>query len=339
MDATASAPEVSVVLNSYNQGEYLADAIESVLAQEGATFELLLTDNGSTDGSAEIARRYESDPRVRLFLHEGNEPVSRRFNQAIEAARGTYVAFLYSDDYFLPGKLQHQVRVLQSNPGFGVVYGPALNESVESGDRWTREVIEVRGDGLRAVLDPPGTHGRPDMSSPMALRQCFVDFPFDEDLFAEGEVIFLHIASKYPLLHSPEPTVVLRDHDSNAGKALRRNCNMTRSSLRRLRGYQHLSEVEVTAVEKFEAKLCLSYGWQSARLMPDQRWTRRCLRDAVRLDRGVLLKPKLYGGFALSLLPARLRARINGLGHRLRDSGREAIYLEDYAGIEDGERL
>ena len=97
-----SADLVTVILNSYNQADYLSDAIESVLSQS-TPLELLITDNGSTDESQEVARRYAQDERVTLCPPPDNAPVSIRLNDAVSRAKGRYVSFLYSDDYFLPG--------------------------------------------------------------------------------------------------------------------------------------------------------------------------------------------------------------------------------------------
>ncbi len=328
----------TVVLNSYNQAEYLEQAIESVLAQEGCDVELVLIDNGSTDGSQGIARRFESDHRVRLFLHADNRPVSQRFNEAVAAARGEFISFLYSDDYLEPGKLSRQAEVLRSRPDCGVVYGPAIHENVRTGERWERPVIELDGGGLNEMLKPPGARGRPDMSSPLSRRRCFVDFPFDESLFAEGEIIYVHISSRYRFVFARGPSVILRDHASNAGKAIRRNCEMTRASLARLRGYPYLTTEQRRAVDRFEADLLTSYGWQGVRLMPDVRWARGCMRAAVRLDRRRMLHPRLFLGFALSLLPGAIRARVNDLGHRLRGSERDDVFVDDYAGLEESGR-
>src|SRR5688572_7176042 len=98
----AQHPKVSVVLCTYNQAPYLAEAIESVLSQTHRNFELIVVDNGSTDGSQELLADYAADPRVRLQLHRENGPVTRRLNEAMACASGEYVSVLYADDYYLP---------------------------------------------------------------------------------------------------------------------------------------------------------------------------------------------------------------------------------------------
>src|SRR3954451_6824906 len=143
MTASGKSPRVSVILNCYNQAEWVAEAVESVLNQTFRDFELLIVDNGSTDGTPKILQSYASDPRVRLSLHQENVAISRRFNEAVDAARGEFVSFLYSDDYYLPQKLERQVALFdQLGPEYGVVYGPSLVKNDLTGEQWHASSIQ-----------------------------------------------------------------------------------------------------------------------------------------------------------------------------------------------------
>ncbi len=94
-----SKPIVSVLIPVYNVKDYLGRCIESVLAQSEASFELLLVDDGSTDGSGEICDQYVSkDKRVRV-IHQQNQGVSVARNTGLDNARGEWICFLDSDDY------------------------------------------------------------------------------------------------------------------------------------------------------------------------------------------------------------------------------------------------
>jgi len=105
-------PVVSVVMPVYQGREHLAAAIESVLAQTFELFELLVVDDGSTDGSSEIARTYaECDPRVHYRKQENAGQGAAR-NAGIGVARGEAVAFLDQDDLWLPNKLARQLPLL-----------------------------------------------------------------------------------------------------------------------------------------------------------------------------------------------------------------------------------
>src|SRR5947208_2116898 len=146
MTASVQSPRVSVILNCYNQCQWVAEAVESVLNQTFRDFELLIVDNGSSDKTPEILKAYSSDPRVRLFLHKENVAISRRFNEAVDAARGEFISFLYSDDYYLPRKLEKQVALLdQLGSEYGVVYGPSLVKNELTGEQWTSNSIRASG--------------------------------------------------------------------------------------------------------------------------------------------------------------------------------------------------
>ena len=98
-------PQVSVIIAAYNCAPYLASAIESALGQNGVSVEVVIVDDASTDGTAEVARRYEKTGRVRLLVNEANRGPSFSRNRAIHAAHGEWVAQLDGDDWFAPGRL------------------------------------------------------------------------------------------------------------------------------------------------------------------------------------------------------------------------------------------
>lgn len=107
---------ISVMMTNYNTEKYLPAAIESVLAQTFTDFELLIVDDGSTDGSLEIIRSYmEKDERIRLIEIEHGGIVKAR-NTALDAARYPWVAILDSDDVALPERLEKQVAAIETNP-------------------------------------------------------------------------------------------------------------------------------------------------------------------------------------------------------------------------------
>jgi glycosyltransferase involved in cell wall biosynthesis len=120
-------PLVSVVMPFLNVAPYLAEAIESVRAQTYPHWELLLCDDGATDGSGDIARRYaRQDPeRIRVLSHEGGAHLgaSAARNRGLRHARGELVALLDGDDVWLPTKLAEQVALLREHPQADALYG------------------------------------------------------------------------------------------------------------------------------------------------------------------------------------------------------------------------
>jgi glycosyltransferase involved in cell wall biosynthesis len=121
VEADMPQPLVSVVMAAKNYARFLPEAIESVLAQSFADWELLIIDDGSTDATPTAARPFLADPRVRYFRADKlGQP--RAKNLGIGLARGEFVAFLDADDAWEPTKLEKQLAVFRDNPGVGVVF-------------------------------------------------------------------------------------------------------------------------------------------------------------------------------------------------------------------------
>lgn len=124
-------PKVSVLLTSYNHERYLCEAVESVLAQSFTDFELIISDDCSTDASREILQGYD-DARIRLLLWDKNSVCQNHF-VALRRAKGQYVAMIHSDDVWHRDKLRQQVEFLEKKPRFGAVFSrvQAINEESE----------------------------------------------------------------------------------------------------------------------------------------------------------------------------------------------------------------
>src|SRR5438094_6087369 len=114
--APPPTPAVTAITIFLNEETFLADAVESVLAQSNRDWELLLVDDGSSDGSSGIAQSYaERNPqRIRYLEHSGHENrgMSASRNLGLTQARGRYVGFLDADDIWMPGKLAEQCAIL-----------------------------------------------------------------------------------------------------------------------------------------------------------------------------------------------------------------------------------
>ena len=122
-------PAVSVIVPFWNASAFLEEAIDSVLAQTFLSWELLLIDDGSSDGSTEIAKRYVErfTGNIRYFEHERHENrgVAASRNLGVRHATGRYIAFLDADDVWFPNKLARQTAILESQPDAAMVCGPS----------------------------------------------------------------------------------------------------------------------------------------------------------------------------------------------------------------------
>jgi hypothetical protein len=127
-DFAVTTPIVSVLMTAYNRASFIGPAIESVLAQTFADFELVIVDDCSTDGTPEIARQYERlDSRVRVLINERNLGDYGNRNYTATLARGQYLKFHDSDDMMYPHCLDVMVSMLRAEPaaGFGLSSGHA----------------------------------------------------------------------------------------------------------------------------------------------------------------------------------------------------------------------
>jgi len=119
-DESNAEPKVSVIMNCQNGEKYVNAAIDSVYAQSYQNWEIIFLDNASTDGTPAIARGY--DARVRYFRNDIAVPLGEARNQALRQAQGEFIAFLDSDDVWLPLKLESQIPLFHARPSIGLVF-------------------------------------------------------------------------------------------------------------------------------------------------------------------------------------------------------------------------
>jgi glycosyltransferase involved in cell wall biosynthesis len=131
-------PLVSIGLPVYNGQNYLSQAIESVLNQTYQNWELIISDNGSTDNTANICNFYaEKDSRIRVYRYEENQGASRNFNRTFEESTGKYFKWLAHDDLLVPENIEKCVGVLEANPDCVLCGSPKKNV------RFNGEYIDV----------------------------------------------------------------------------------------------------------------------------------------------------------------------------------------------------
>lgn len=118
-------PTVSVIMPAYNVEPYIGEAIDSVLAQTFTDFELLIVDDGSTDRTAEMARRFAARDSRLMLLQQDNRGLAAARNTALRQAKGGLMALLDSDDLWMPRFLEAQIAVLDARPEVDIVTGNA----------------------------------------------------------------------------------------------------------------------------------------------------------------------------------------------------------------------
>jgi glycosyltransferase involved in cell wall biosynthesis len=181
-------PLVSILVGFFNSEQFIEETIVSVFSQTLDDWELILVDDGSSDGSSAIAQHYaaENPGKVRYFTHEGhrNRGVCASRNLALRQARGQFIAILDADDVWLPKKLAEQVEVLEEHPQVGMVFGAARYWR-----EWTAAATGSGGDYTPALGVEIDTIHEP----PSLLRRCHplgrAIAPSPSDLLLRKEVL------------------------------------------------------------------------------------------------------------------------------------------------------
>jgi len=124
-----NSPLVSIITPSYNQSHFLEETIQSVISQDYANLEYIIVDGGSTDRSVEIIQQYAD--RIDWWVSEPDRGQTDAINKGFKKANGEILAWLNSDDTYLPGAVSEAVTYLQNYPDSGMVYGDANLISAE----------------------------------------------------------------------------------------------------------------------------------------------------------------------------------------------------------------
>lgn len=175
MSDFAKPPQVSVVMAIKNSERFLREAMDSIVAQSFDDYEVIVIDGGSTDKGPEIARSY---PRT-FCIPQNGTGYAHAWNRGIAATRGAYVAFLDSDDVWMPGKIEAQLKVFTTNAGIEYVFGRVaffLSPGASLPSAFKPEVLE-------------GSHRIPTPGTAMVRRDVLNRIgPLDETLAIASDI-------------------------------------------------------------------------------------------------------------------------------------------------------
>ncbi|MGD9614511.1 MAG: glycosyltransferase family 2 protein [Alphaproteobacteria bacterium] len=321
----ADAPAITAIMIFPNGEVFIAEAIESVLAQTFEDWELILVDDGSTDRATEIAKCYAAqDPRrIRYAEHPGHENrgMSASRNLGLRLARGEYVAFLDADDIWLPRRLEVHIDLLDRHPEVELVAGAMLwwrSWAPRSVTRrpWERtDSVTPSGWLLHQAIEPPTVAARflqgrfklPGICSVTARRKAVLEAGGFNDAFRtffEDQVFLFRMCLRFRALAIDEVLDCYRQHPDSAC-----NCENLRAADKRLRPVflawlqEHLVDIGCK-----DAEIWRELRLQMLRFDRPRLWWWLCLPTRVRdwLDEHrprmlLLLTPAGYHGLRRKL--------------------------------------
>jgi glycosyltransferase involved in cell wall biosynthesis len=230
MTVMPSNPKVSICIPAYNHARFLPAAIESALAQTYPNVEIVIWDDGSTDGSLEIARSYAAKypSVVRVFIHPDhkNLGVAKTSNAAFKQSTGVYWSGLPSDDVLLPDKIEQQVRFLESHRDVGWVYG-----HTQCIDEFGNLLPNLYGWNITKARSPIEqliiANAIPAMTV-LALRECFASVGRESELIYSDWELWIRMAALYKFGFIAKPLVQWRLHSSNTSVGIQDELDLTR---------------------------------------------------------------------------------------------------------------
>lgn len=260
---------LSVVMPVFNGGPYLSTAVESVLAQTLGDHELVIVDDGSTDGSTDVIARFAaSDPRVRAFRKD-NSGISDTLNRGLAEARGDWIARLDADDVMLPHRLERQLAFVSADSEM-VAAGSYYDIIDAAGARCAtlRPLPRDRGE-LQRLLDArePLTFTHPTMIYRRQIAVALGGYRRDYEPCEDTELFARMLAMSGVILIQPEVLTLYRVHDATISQQHATAMFMKRHFVyhnfyRELEGYAAVSYEEFLAGQ---ARLPLPRRWRLAR--------------------------------------------------------------------------
>jgi glycosyltransferase involved in cell wall biosynthesis len=298
---------VSLIIATFNHGRFLAEALDSALAQTLKDVEVIVVDDGSTDETLSVLARYADRVRV---IRQPNRGLAAARNTGLAAARGTYVSFLDADDVVMPTKLAEQAAVLEATPTLGWTYCDVLIETVATGNEMrASERFGYDARMLDGWLFPELIHGNfiPAIA-PLVRRTVLAAVgAFDDRLTAlEDWDLWLRLSLIAEARYSPAVLVRYRVHPGGMSE------DRSRMDRNRFRVLDKLCRVRPAAVEGLGAVgrriIADTHNWLGKEAYARGDWAEARRRFAASIVTVPWQRqaPMLLG---LSLMRAGMRAR------------------------------
>jgi alpha-1,3-rhamnosyltransferase len=223
---TESQPLVSVVVLNFNYGRWARECLDSVRRQTYHNVELIVIDDGSTDGSRSLLHDWvrANWPTTRCHLHEENRGLGVRANEALGLVRGHYYQLFSTDDSMMPGKLEAQVAVLESNPRAALCYSDMYPVDA-NGTLGEKTAVAMAVEAGRPppksgrVLDNVLAGGAFCSPSWLTRRESALAVGgYEERFYTDDVPILLRLAARYDVEYLDRPLVKYRWHGDNLSR-------------------------------------------------------------------------------------------------------------------------
>ena len=203
---------VSIITPSFNQANYLEQTLRSVLEQDYARIEYIVIDGGSTDGSVEIIRKYKD--RFAYWVSEKDNGQAEAINKGLVRAKGEIVAWLNSDDYYLPNTISEVVKAFEENPDILMVYGDVLAVDEQGQTINVLKYKQLSFEDLLCfqIIGQPSVFFRRAALEKAGLLDASLHFLLDHHLW-------LRIAQQGKILHVPQTWSAARYHAEAKNRA------------------------------------------------------------------------------------------------------------------------
>jgi glycosyltransferase involved in cell wall biosynthesis len=284
-------PLLSVITPSFNQAQYLETTIRSVIEQEYPAIEYIVIDGGSTDGSVDIIQRYAS--RIAHWQSKPDKGQAHAINQGLQRARGKFVAWINSDDVYLPRAFSEAVDALIENPEAGMVYGDGImvGSELELLDKHYYPQLDLVDLLAFEVLLQPAVFMRKRVLDEIGYLDSSYDLILDHELW-------VRIASYYPIKHIPSFWALERTHPQAKTIALAEQfVDEAERLIRTIEGSDHTHKIVAANRRRIYAGL----GVFKARRLIDAKEHREALKH---ISRAISIHPPTVARYWYKLIQA-----------------------------------
>ena len=216
-------PKVTVAIPTYNRASLLKDCLEMVLRQTFQDFEVIVSDNCSTDDTAETVRAF-SDPRIRYYRNGSNLGVYANMNRCLELACGEYITITHDDDFYAPQFIEQEVRLLDAHPNVGMVHCAAFETDSAGMPQWLKVYSDTpisirKGKEVFVQFLHGHTVYCPSVMARASLYRTVG--PYDTRHRSGDYHMWLRMALQADVGYLAQPLVAVRIHEGRLSSALK----------------------------------------------------------------------------------------------------------------------